>query len=278
MTPTPYKLEKRSQEKIESPLLTFARNVSSQCGEDGVIERIFQIIPEAAGYFVEFGAWDGHHLSNCWNLAIHHGWEGCFIEADKARFSDLRVNHGSNSRVRCVNALVQAEGPQSLDSILVSLGAPRAFGLLSIDIDGMDYFVWEGLRAFRPSVVVIEFNPTVPNDVLFVQAKDSRVNQGCSLLALVDLAKVKGYELACCTAFNAFFVCAELYPRLGILDNSISRLYRPLMDGRIFHGYDSSIYVAGMPGLVWANIALTSDDFQVLPKSRRIFHDGKSAG
>jgi hypothetical protein len=274
-TPAPFRLEQRPFAKAHSPLLAHARNVTSQTGEDGILERIFKIIPEAGGYFVEFGAWDGRHLSNCWNLAANHGWAGCFIEAEAVRFEALLANHGSNPRIACVNAFVEAEGPGSLDGILASVGAPEEFALISIDVDGMDYFIWDGMQNYRPGVVVIEFNPTVPNDVLFVQARDATVNQGCSLLALVELARIKGYQLVCCTAFNAFFVREELFARFGIADNSVWRLYQPLMDGRIFQGYDSYIHVVGMPGLMWAKRALSDEDFQVLAPAGREFDDGR---
>lgn len=269
----PFRLEQKAPTNLDSPLLAYARNVRSQTGEDGILERVFSLLPETTRYFIEFGAWDGQHLSNCWNLAVNHGWSGCFIEAEETRFAALLDHHGSNGKIRCLNRFVELSGPNSLDNILDSLKAPTAPALLSIDIDGMDYFVWESLQRYQPSVVIIEFNPTVPNDVLFVQPKDASVNQGCSLLALVELAHIKGYELACCTDFNAIFVHEALYPLLNITDNSIERLYRPLMDGRIFHGYDSHIYVTGMPRLGWSESPIGNEDFQVLPKSKRKFED-----
>ena len=59
--------------------------------------------------------------------------------------------------------------------------------LLSIDIDGNDYYIFESLARLKPELVVIEFNPTIPNDVMFVQERNITVNQGCSLLALIAL-------------------------------------------------------------------------------------------
>lgn len=272
---TPFKLERRTFSKHHSPLLKHARNIASQSGEDGIIEHIFSIIPQLGGHFVEFGAWDGRHLSNCWNLAVNHGWAGCFIEAEESRFNALLQNHGSNERITCINKFVSLEGAESLDAILASAGVPLEFSILSIDIDGMDYFVWESLRSHRPYVVVIEFNPTIPNDVLFVQPKDFSVNQGSSLLAIVELAQTKGYELICCTSFNAFFVRSELFSLFNIADNSIQTLYQPILDGRIFQGYDSKIYVSGMSKLLWCDKELSNDDFQVLKASDQVFSDGR---
>jgi hypothetical protein len=273
----PYRLQQVDFFKVQSPLLAHAANVASQSGEDGIISRIFELLPPGHRYFVEFGAWDGKFLSNCWNLAANVGWGGCFIEANAQKFQSLIANHGANEKVRCVNRFVAFDGPDSLDNILEEAGAPKDFDLLSIDVDGTDYFIWESLQTHRPHVVVIEFNPTIPNDVVFVQSKSSSVNQGCSLLALIVLGRQKGYELVCCTGWNAFFVRAEHYARLGIPSNAIFDLYKPVCDGRIFHGYDSFVYTTGMPKLIWSGVGVQHGDIQVLPPSLRRFGDAQAA-
>jgi hypothetical protein len=275
MSSTPHRLEKVSLFQIQSPLLEFAKNVKSQYGEDGIFEKIFEIIEPTHKYCVEFGAWDGQYLSNCWNLISNEDWSGLFIEGNEDKFNDLLKTHGDNENVRCVNKFVEFSGQNSLDNILKSVDAPQDFDLLSIDIDGTDYFVWESLNEFKPKVVVIEFNPTVPSDVIFVQEKNSSVNQGCSLLALILLGKEKGYELICCTFCNAIFVTSDLYSEFNIPNNFIHNMYRSPYDGRIFHGYDSYVYVVGMDRFCWVNIPLSSDDFQVLPKSIRRFGDAQ---
>lgn len=60
--------------------------------------------------------------------------------------------------------------------------ATDEFGVLSIDVDGCDYWIWDSLKTLNPAVIVIEHNPTIPNHVLYVQAKDTEVRQGSSLL------------------------------------------------------------------------------------------------
>jgi hypothetical protein len=147
---------------------------------------------------------------------------------------------------------------------------------LSIDIDGAEYFIWESVERFNPKVVAIEFNPSVPNDVIFVQAKNMSINQGASLLALIELGKQKGYELVCATSCNAIFVLKKFLPIFGLRSNHIAVLYSPDSDGRIFHGYDSYIYVTGMPTLIWSDTPVSSEDFQLLPKHMRKFGDAQS--
>jgi hypothetical protein len=198
------------------------------------------------------------------------------IEASAEKFTELEATYAANPRVTCMNRLVDFEGANTLDNILEQAGAPTEPGVLSIDIDGNDYYIFESLVRHRPELVIVEFNPTIPNDVIFVQERTFEVNHGCSLLALVMLAREKGYELAVATEWNAFFVLKEKFPLLGIADNSVPALYAPLQDGRIFQGYDSSIHVVGMDQLVWqGGIRLSSADFQVVPESVRRWSDAQ---
>lgn len=258
--------------QVNSPLAQYGSNVTSQTGEDGIIARIVELIRPNHKFCVEFGAWDGKLYSNCNNLVTNNGWQGVMIEANPEKFVELQQTYAGNKRVACVNKFVNFDGPDTLDAILSALSAPEDPALISIDVDGTDYYIFESLINHKPEIVIIEFNPTVPNDVSFIQAKDPSVHQGCSLLALVLLGQKKGYELAGCTVFNAFFVRKDKYPLLGIENNFIGNIYRPFYDGRIFQGYDGTIHVIGMDTLLWqGDLPLCSEDFQVLPKSARVF-------
>lgn len=99
---------------VECEYNKFRANVHSQCGEDGVIGYLLGLAGISEGYFVEFGAWDGKHLSNSALLA-EKGWAGCFIEGDVVRFQDLLTNYGKNSKISPVNAYVTSNGGNSLD-------------------------------------------------------------------------------------------------------------------------------------------------------------------
>jgi len=250
--------------------------VTSQTGEDGVIEKIIEVLTPGERYCVEFGAWDGKLYSNCYNLLANQGWGGLMIEANYDKYQELVRTYGGHPKVKPVNRFVDFEGEDSLEELLHEFDAPEGFGLLSIDVDGCDYYIWESLRGYSPEIVIVEFNPTIPNDVLFVQERSFDVNHGCSLLALVMLGREKGYELAVCTAWNAFFIRADKFPLLGIKDNFIAKLHVPMQDGRIFQGYDGSIHVVGMSNLMWkGGLAVSSEDFQVLPKAARVWGDAQ---
>jgi hypothetical protein len=208
-------------------------------------------------------------------LIKNQGWRGVLIEGNRERFEDLTRTYAGDDRANLVCAAVGLEpGTDLLDDILASVaGCPNDIDFLSIDIDGNDYHIFASLATFKPRVVVIEFNPTIPNDVVFVQDRDFSVNQACSLLALVELGKSKGYELVAATSFNAFLVVADAFPKFGIADNSIDAMYAPLCDGRVFHGYDGTIYCAGMDVLLWHGIEVAPGSLQILPAEKRVYSD-----
>ena len=252
---------------VKSPLLPFRRNVFSQSGEDGVIERIIELLPEVPRTFVEFGAWDGLHLSNCARLARDLGWMGVFIEGNPVKFQDLTANYAGFPRIVTVNRWVTLATGSTLDEIVQPY--LDSVGILSIDIDGNDYHIWDSVNHLKPMVVVIEVNPSIPNDVRFVQRYSLDVNQGASLLAINELAIRKGYELVCCTSANAFFVDKRYFNRFNIKDNSIDKLYVPKCNGRIFHGFDGTVFVVGMDRIIWKGVKVTSDHFQIFPEHER---------
>lgn len=253
----------------------FSKNITSQCGEDGIIEKIFTIIGYNNKWCVEFGAWDGKQYSNTYNLIKNNGWSGILIEGNSERFKQLVETYTGNDHAHLVCETVGFDPESnSLDYILASVhDAPKDIDFVSIDIDGNDYYIFESLVVFKPRVVVIEFNPTIPNDVLFIQDRDFTVNQGCSLRALIDLGKAKGYELIAATAFNGFFVVAEEFPKFGISDNSIDSMYASALDGRIFHGYDGTIFSVGMDRLLWHGKAVAPDALQILAPQQRFYGD-----
>ena len=154
-----------------------ARNRTSQHGEDGIIGRIFSLFPQCATRFcVDVGAWDGKHLSNTHSLLCSSDgpstrWTGVLIEADRERFDELRALHGPLGNVCvCEEVSCEANSNRSLSRILQrnSPALPMDLDFVSIDVDGTDYWLLHDLfeAGYRPKVVCIEFNPTMPVGVL----------------------------------------------------------------------------------------------------------------
>jgi hypothetical protein len=91
------------------------------------------------------------------------------MECHEKRFSDLIRTYEGNERVIALNRFVGFDPDNCLDKILADTPIPKNFDLLSIDVDGNDYHIWEAVEEYRPKVVVIEFNATIPPEVEFVQ-------------------------------------------------------------------------------------------------------------
>jgi hypothetical protein len=258
-------------------LLEFASNVYSQTGEDGVLSKILEILPDRDAWCVEFGAWDGRYLSNACNLIENAGYSAVLIEGDKKRCRKLAKNFRGNRRVFPINDFVGFSEDANLDTILRGTPIPSNFDFLSIDIDGNDYHVWKRVTEYRPKVVCIEFNPSIPTEVDFVQAADPAVNQGCGLRPLVFLGKEKGYELVSVLPHNAIFVRSEYFPLFEIADNKPETLRTSTTwVTHIFTGYDGTVFLRGARVLPWHRVKMTESRMQVLPKRRRRYRAGLS--
>jgi hypothetical protein len=278
--PTVKQIRKDRRRRESCWLLTHAAGVTSQFGEDGIMAKVFEILGEGSRWCVEFGAWDGKLYSNTYNLIANCGWSGVLIEASAEKFAELKQTYADNPRAVCIHAVVQpAPGPGSLEAHLAETQIPHNFDLLSIDIDGNDYHVWDSLTVYQPRLVVIEFSPGIPNDIIFVQDRDIGINQGSSLRALIELGKMKGYELAAVTRGNGLFVVEEEFAKLGIADNDIDAMFFPPRDGKYFDGYDGTLYHIGSPRLHWQkNAEIGIDDLQVLWPAERIYKPGTESG
>lgn len=253
-------------------LLEHRSNVTSQHGEDGIVQKIFEIIGEGSKWCAELGALNGRHDSNVWHLVQECGWSGVLIEADPTYFERLAEEYKHTPQAHCVQAFVSFEGEKALDSLFAKTPMPRVFDLFSLDVDGNEYHLWESLEQYRPRVMVVEFNPSIPNDVSFVQPRDMSVYQGSSLCAFVALGKEKGYELVATNETNAFFVSKELFSLFGITDNSIDALHTDRQfETKLFQLYDGTLVLAGNDRLIWHNVQIDPERLQVLPRRRRVY-------
>lgn len=190
----------------------YENEILSQCGEDGIIEEIFRRIGTTNRHFVEFGA--GNGLQNSTAALLLNNWTGSWIEGDaslasiiKSKFAALIVRH----RLTLTEAFVTAE---NIEQLFVSLDVPESFDLLSIDIDGNDYWVWKSIVHYHPRVVIGEYNGRYGATLPWVMKYNPshRWNGSCyygaSLKSLELLGALKGYSLVGCnlSGVNAFFV------------------------------------------------------------------------
>ena len=130
-------------------LMDYERKVFSQNGEDGVIEKIFEVIGTKSKYYVEFGVQDGKEC-NTRHLRENKGWTG------------LLMDGGYKNQL--INLQQEFIDKENINGLFKKYKVPSEFDLLSIDIDFNDFYVWKAI-ASRPSVVVIEYNAShLPNE------------------------------------------------------------------------------------------------------------------
>jgi hypothetical protein len=201
-------------------LLDFRKTIHSQFGEDGIIEKIFEIIGTTSKVCVEFGAWDGFFLSNTAALWTKD-WKGVLIEAEQNKFLALLDNVRNYSCVPIL-AKVGIDEDNHLETILHRRGITEPIDLLSIDIDGNDYYIFQSLTTLRPRVIICEYNPTMPAHIDIYPDYDNHT--GCSVAALVRVARSKGYQLAALTEVNAFFVVEEEFAKLSSFETRLEQI------------------------------------------------------
>jgi hypothetical protein len=210
----------------------------SQWGEDGILHHIFDCVGITNRTFVEFGVQAGREC-NAAHLALSERWRGLFIEGDprlagwtQEYYERMLGTDADRIRVACAFVTVE-----NIDSVLAENGMSGPIDLLSIDIDGNDYWIWTAITAVTPRVLVIEYNAafgperavTIPYNANFRwSGSDSDLYFGASLLALTKLAARKGYALVGCgsNGVNAFFVQRQL-AKGELCEVAVADAFRP---------------------------------------------------
>ena len=196
-------------------LVKYGYRVYSQADEDGILHEIFCRIGEGSKTFVELGAGSG--LENNTLFLLIQGWRGVWIEGSERKVAAAKKHLAADIAERRLQVVHQFVTAPKIDSALRRL-APAEVDLLSIDLDGNDYYILEAIRSIRSRVIVAEYNAKFPPDVRWVMeyneahSWDSTDYFGSSLKALETLLSERGYALVGCNLLgsNAFFVRREL--------------------------------------------------------------------
>jgi hypothetical protein len=209
--------------KLEPPYDLQAErfSFSSQNDEDGLVLALVKRIGFTNRRFVELGC--GMNGGNSGFLASEMGWHGLMVDArdDAIRKIVIRfTGHDVAAKHRRVTR-------EDVNEFITDCGFAGEIDLLSIDIDGMDYWIWQALTACNPRLVAIEYNwlfgperaVTVPYDSAFdLEKVGVRSYHGASLAALVDLGRCKGYRLVATERVNAFFLRNDVAPEIREID------------------------------------------------------------
>ena len=195
--------------------------VYSQWGEDGILQFLIKNVDIRRKIFVEFGV-ENYVEANTRFLLVNNNWSGLVIDSDKENIQYIKndsIYWKYNLKATC--EFIQRE---NINKILVDNGVTGDIGLLSIDIDGNDYWIWDAIDAVTPAVVLIEYNHrfgqekavTIPYDRHFARGKahHSNIYYGASLAALCLLGNRKGYAFVGCNkdGNNSFFVRKDVKP------------------------------------------------------------------
>jgi hypothetical protein len=191
--------------------------VFSQFGDDGIIQYIIQRLdlPASEQRFVEFGVED-YTESNTRFLLLNNNWSGLIMDGSEefmssVRRSDIYWRHALTALARFITR-------ENINALLEEAGFQGHIGILSIDIDGNEYWVWEAITVVDPAVVIVEYNGlfgareavTIPYQADFERTKahHSNLYWGVSLAALCQLAAKKNYVWIGCNSAgnNAYFV------------------------------------------------------------------------
>ena len=200
--------------------------VFSQFGDDGIIQYLIHRLAPLPDSFVEFGV-ENYRESNTRFLLLNNNWRGLVMDSDAAS-----IDHIQHDEIYWRHTLTARRAfvtRDNIDDLLKEAGFLGEVGLLSIDIDGNDYWVWEKLTAINPVIVIVEYNSifgsdlavTIPYHPNFArhQAHYSGQFWGASLTALTQLAEKKGYSPVGCNSAgnNAYFVRKDKIDNLPVL-------------------------------------------------------------
>lgn len=198
-------------------------SIFSQNGEDGILLYLFSLIGTTNCKAIEFGIGDGRQCNTA-NLVTNFGWEVLMIEgnADKARRAcNFYRQHPKTKegQLTIIEAFITKE---NINTLFSENNYTGEIDLLSIDIDGNDYWIWEAIQVVNPRVVVIEYNASLGPEKSISVSYDPEFDRykkhpsgwyhGASLKALEHLGNTKGYRLVCCDSngVNAFFVRSDI--------------------------------------------------------------------
>jgi len=200
--------------------------VFSQFGDDGILQYLIHHTKPAAEKFIEFGVED-YSEANTRFLLMNNNWSGLIMDGDAQAMSVLQNDEIYwRYDLTAVGAFVTRE---NVNRLFLDNGFSGEIGLLSIDIDGNDYWIWEAIHAVDPVIVTVEYNSvfgvehavTIPYDPSFHRAKAhySNLYWGASLKALCILADRKGYAYVGCNSNgnNAHFVRRDKLGRIPAL-------------------------------------------------------------
>jgi hypothetical protein len=220
-------LHERKQSK---DLRDYEYSIFSQWGEDGIIQRLINVVPVVNKTFIEFGV-EAFFESNCRYLLMKDNWSGFVMDGSLDNICRLKASYFYwKYDLVAISAFITRE---NINDLLAMSGFSQDLGILSIDLDGNDYHILQAIQSFRPRLLICEYNAvfgpvrkiSIPYEASFVRRAEQHSNLywGASLAAVTHLAGARGYSLVGLNSANsnAFFVRRDLLNnQLSVMDPS----------------------------------------------------------
>jgi hypothetical protein len=213
----------------------------SQFGEQVIIAEILDRLKIGHGWFIDLGSSDGMTDSNTFEL-VRQGWCGLMVEASRQRFSQAITNLALYPKVTLVQKRITCEPGARLDDFAAAAYLTLDSNLdqtepdlLSIDVDGNDYWIWKATE-LKAKIVVIEYNSSFgPSESKSIKYEpgfewEGDGYHGASARALELLGISKGYTMVACTTANLFFVRNDLakpFERISVDTVPVKAMHRP---------------------------------------------------
>ncbi len=199
----------------EVNLMEYAKSIYSQHGQDGILQKIFELIGTTNKYFVEFGS-NGEKTGGGNTAYLREfGFSGLLMDGYENPYNE---KHARDFPVE-----IEFVTAENINSLFEKHSVPNEFDLLSIDIDGQDFHVWNNLDdKYKPRVVIIESNYGMYPQLDVVQPYDihwtwdGTYRHGASLRALMNLGNQKGYDLVAFTGADGIFIQKEILKKKQI--------------------------------------------------------------
>lgn len=228
----------------------------SQHGEDGILLYLFSLIGVTNKRVVEICAGDGIEC-NAANLIVNHDWHGWLFDGNAAKIRTGRAFYTRHLNTlshppELVNAWIDTE---NVNALIAAQGITGEIDLLSLDMDGMDYWICQAITGLSPRVIVLEYNARLgPVRAVSVPYRADFVAQegywGASLAAFVQLHRQKGYRLIGCdrSGINAFFI------RSGIAEDAFPEVSPEACFARSRAQQAFELHPLPQPGQNWVEV------------------------